>query len=458
MNKVNIKDDSAKIRDGLQNIAANLGTESSKAGQSRYVPRFHSEQSLDVMYRASPLARKIVNITTNDATKFWRAWKAESDEITKIEDLEKRLSVKRQVVKAQKWAQKYGGAAILIGEKGANIATPLDPEKITSLDYLTVLKHYDLTPDTQYSITDLSSPFFGEPAYFTFTREGVVRRIHRTRLAIFNNDGQIGKDYWGDSILSSVEQALLNFDSTAQNLAEMVYEAAVDVIKIPDLSQGLIGDENGEYERSVLQRLRLAKQGMYNSRILAMDMGEEYLQKTINFSGVADVLDKMKSVVSAYTDIPETRLFGRSPSGLNSTGEGDERNYHSNVLAIQENMIEPALYVLDACLVKVALGGVKPHIFYNWRPLDRNSDADTATIGLKTAQTAKILIGLNGMPPEAVLKSVVNTLTENGAMVGLEPEFGRLFDPNDITKSVATEPDPTIEAPLEEPAQNGVDP
>jgi hypothetical protein len=40
-------------------------------------------------------------------------------------------------------------------------------------------------------------------------------------------------------------------------------------------------------------------------------------------------------VVAGAADIPLTRLLGQSPRGLQSTGDGEERDYHSMIKARQ---------------------------------------------------------------------------------------------------------------------------
>ena len=40
--------------------------------------------------------------------------------------------------------------------------------------------------------------------------------------------------------------------------------------------------------------------------------------KTVTFSGVNDIIDATCNMLSAVTNIPQTKLFGRSPAGENS--------------------------------------------------------------------------------------------------------------------------------------------
>jgi phage-related protein (TIGR01555 family) len=50
--------------------------------------------------------------------------------------------------------------------------------------------------------------------------------------------------------------------------------------------------------------------------------------------------------VSGVTNIPVTKLFGRSSAGMNSTGEGEQSNYYDLIKSEQEIKILPQLQKL----------------------------------------------------------------------------------------------------------------
>ncbi|MFP3681974.1 DUF1073 domain-containing protein, partial [Pseudomonas sp. SIMBA_041] len=47
--------------------------------------------------------------------------------------------------------------------------------------------------------------------------------------------------------------------------------------------------------------------------------------------------------ISGASEIPVTRLFGRSPAGMNATGESDLQNYYEVVQQQQESTLGPIL-------------------------------------------------------------------------------------------------------------------
>ena len=62
---------------------------------------------------------------------------------------------------------------------------------------------------------------------------------------------------WGDSVLQSTLDDVRNLDATKANVASLVYEAKIDVIKVPELLQRLQA-QGTTYENLILQRIALA--------------------------------------------------------------------------------------------------------------------------------------------------------------------------------------------------------
>lgn len=229
----------------------------------------------------------------------------------------------------------------------------------------------------------------------------------------------------GDSVIQALFEAIKQSDGTMANAASLVFEAKVDVIKIPDFMQSL---EDPKYKNQVLERIRLAAMAKGINGMLILDAQEEYDSKQASFGGLPDIMDRFLQQVSGAADIPATRLLGQSPSGLNSTGEADLRNYYDRIQAIQELDIGPAMNLLDECLIRSALGARPDEIHYVWQPLWQPTAVDRATIAKSTADTIKTLSDTKLWDADALSKAATNLLVEQSVMPGLEAaveEFGR---------------------------------
>ena len=47
--------------------------------------------------------------------------------------------------------------------------------------------------------------------------------------------------------------------------------------------------------------------------------------------------------ICGATEIPATRLFGRSPEGMNATGDSDIQNYYEKISTKQDAQLRPIL-------------------------------------------------------------------------------------------------------------------
>lgn len=419
------------ISDGLQNSLANLGTLRDKAFSATYAFRQRTQDELINAYRTAWLARKIIDIIPTDATRRWRAWQADSVEITDIEAEERRLGVQVKLREAMISARLLGGAVIYIGTGDFDVSQPLNVERIGKGG----VKHLTVIGRDQISLgetdEDPESAAFGKPAWYQVGAKGV--RIHPSRVVdIRGATTPVGTpkfDQWGDSVLQPIFDAMTQADGTASNIATLTYEACVDVLRIPNLREMLLEQGGDAKLTSYLTTLAMAKG---NNGMLVLDgggaipgsetrdPGTEYDRKPIGFGGLGDIWDRMMQAVSGAADIPMTRLFGQSPGGLNSSGDGDLRNYYDRVQGMQELELTPALSILDECLIRSALGSRPDDVFYNWRSLWQTTDKERAEVGNITAQIVQTLSGANLFPVETLQAAAANAMVETGALPGLE--------------------------------------
>lgn len=418
--------------DSLKNLVANLGTGRDKASHTYYAVPYLSDHEALNAYRGAWLPRKIVDIPALDACRNWRGWNAEGDQISAIESEESRLGLQGKVLEAKIKARLYGGAAIYIGTGDSDPSKPLDPSRIGKggIRHLNVLTRRVLQAGEVE--TDPESPLYGQPAEYTISSKAGQVRIHPSRIVRFigapHPDPEMAtgqESGWGDSVLLAITEAIKQADGTSANIASLVFEAKIDVIKIPGLMQNLSGGD--DYSQQLLSRLTLAATAKGINGALMLDAEEDYQQKSANFATLPDILMTFFQQVSGASDIPMTRLFGESAGGLNSSGAENTRNYYDRIKAMQELTVTPAMAVLDECLIRSALGNRPLDVFYNWRSLWQTTDKDRADIGKTTADTIKTIADTGLIPDDVMSKVAQNMLTESGVAPGLESamaEFG----------------------------------
>lgn len=427
------------ISDGLQNVVANLGTSRDKAAHTAYIADNLSSEQLVNMYRTSWLAAAICDYPAEDATRKWRNWRAEADQITRIEAEEKRLGLQHKVQEALIASRILGGSALYISAENQDPTKPLKPgDRINSL---ILMGKDELTAGE--IVRDIASPYYGKPEFYEINSngQGTRVRVHASRFAVFTGRKVPGSGVhsnstvWGDSALQSTLGAVRSADTTVANIASLIFEANVDVMKVQGFAE-LLGQHQDEL---ILRRAHLQAAMKGINGMLMIDAQDDYEKKSAAFAGLEALMAKFFDWVSGAARIPVTRLFGRAAVALSGSGEGDERVYYDRVGDIQSQSIAPAISLLDECIITQALGDRPAEVYYEWAPLRQRTETESAEMFGKYASAARALAGTNAgevIPVDALSDALVNALTEIGVLPGLEAaveQYGSLGEQNRFT-------------------------
>jgi len=406
--------------DSLTNLLSGMGTSSDKITFTRYALISLTTAQLEAAYRSDWIARKVIDIPAFDATREWRAWQAEKDAITKLEEAEKGFALQPKLLLALQRARLYGGGALILGLDQGKEDEPVDLEAVKqgSLKYIHAVSRFEITAgDVEM---DIRSPYYGEPKYYESRSTAANIRLHPSRVVrligapILDVQQSNG---WGDSILQIVNDAIVATGVVAGGIAALVQEAKIDVIKIPGLMDQI---SVKEYEERLKKRFGLASDAKSIYKMLLLDKEEEWERITANFSGMPDVLKVYLLIASGAADIPATRMLGQSPAGLSATGESDTRNYYDRVHTEQRVILTPALTRMDEVLIRSALGTRPPEIFYEWNSLWQLDETQKAEIASKKANAFKIDVDAALIPGDVLREARVNQLIEDGTYPGLE--------------------------------------
>lgn len=421
------------LKDGLQGLTSGLGTMRDKAVELEYQFPQVAEEQLVAAYRTSWLARKIVDVPAMDSFRAWRTWQATAEEIEKLEAEEKRLQLLQKLMKTYRLARLYG-ACYLYFDLGDDASEPLQLDRVKAggLRFATVLTHRHLSIGEIED--DPMDSRFGRPRWYgVYGKPGV--RIHPSRVVTLKGSEPDvdmvfrggGRTVDGESTLLPLVDCVKQFDSAAGNIASLIFEAKVDVIKVKGLLSYISG--NPAEEQRLLDRYALAARAKGNNGMLLLDGdSEEYDQKNTSFAALPDIMDRFAQNASGAADIPMTRLYGRSPGGLSSTGDSDLRNYYDRISANQHLEIQPAMHYLDECLIRSALGRRPEEVHYLWSPLWQIDANERASIGNTTAGMIKTIQETGLIPDEVLARGAINALTEDGVLPGLEEEYTKYFE------------------------------
>jgi phage-related protein (TIGR01555 family) len=244
---------------------------------------------------------------------------------------------------------------------------------------------------------------------------------------------------WGDSVLQTVDETLKDIGLIVGGMANMVNDAKMDVIKIPNFSQNIA---TTEYANRLLARFAYANQSKSTVNSILLDKEEEWQRIQSNFGGLPNLLHEFFTVVAGAADMPLGRLMssssGRAMSGGGAAtggGEADLRGYYDRITSKQKTDYSPRMAPLDEVLVRSATGTYDNSIYYDWNPLWQITDAEKAKIALDKVSAMKIEIEMGLLNEDALRKAWANQLIEDGTYAGLEDaidEFGEEPEEPDI--------------------------
>ena len=379
--------------DGYVNVLNKYGTpqDNSTAYQFQHgglVP----DMLLTMHYEQNGLFAKIIDSPAEEAIKHGFELDIDNpDAETLLCDALDALEWEQKAATAIKWARLYGGAVIvMLIDDGGGLDEPLNRDAIKGIDGMRVYERAIVQPDWTAAI-------YGLPQHYTVTSISGYFRVHQSRCLVFKNgvlpEHTVNAQYrfWGLPEYLRIRNELREC-LTSHGLAVKLLDRSVQAIyTMKGLANLLITDEG---EDLVLRRLQLIDKarGILNSIAIDAD-GENYDFKSVTFAGVKEIIDTTCNMLSAVTNIPQTVLFGRSPAGMNATGQGDLENYYNLCERIQKMMLYGNLKKLSEIIFIAALakGDIteRPAVKVKFKPLWSLSEIEQADIEHKRAQTSQ---------------------------------------------------------------------
>lgn len=420
--------------DGYVNLLNKYGTkqDNSEAYKFEREPVIPDMQ-LTGLYEGNGLFSKIIDTPAEEALKHGFDLNLKSDELNAfVEDALDDLEWEERAATAIKWARLYGGALIvMLIDDGRGLEEPVDWEHIRSIDELRVYERSIVQPDyaslyqQDYGGKGVGNRVskFGQPEYYYVSSIYGSFKVHESRCLVFRN-GVLPEQtsnatylFWGMPEYVRIRRALRETVTAHTDSVKLLERSVQAIYSMKGLASLLTTDDG---ENQVLKRLQLVdtSRGLLNS--IAIDSeGEQYDFKTFQFSGVKDVIDATCNMLSALTNIPQTILFGRSPAGMNATGDSDFESYYNFVEKIQRLMLKRNLRTLLDVVFRagIASGDVteEPDYKLEFKPLWSLSDTEQAAVdqtkaqtALVKAQTAQTYVDMQALDPTEVRRRLAS--------------------------------------------------
>lgn len=419
--------------DSLTNVLTGLGTTADPRRARAYLPVVTDQNSLLNAYRGSGNMRKVVDIPALDCVREWRDWQATKQEIEAIEAEEERLGILEKVLQAEIY-RGLGGGALILGLPGE----PSDPAPAIAkggIAYIHVVTRWQLTIGEEQM--DFADPTYGGPKFFDIaTANGRNERIHPSRVIPFRGDpvpnmaGTTWEDrFWGDSRVIRCMDAVKNLDDALANFSALPGRARTSIFSVPGL-QNLLATTEGQAALSRRLGNLVTSESLFSATVLDAgdgkgNPGETIEHRQVTWTGIPEVIIAFAEALAAAADIPMTRLWGRAPEGMNSSGNSQQQDWNKMVGAMQELRLKPCLKALDRFLIPSA-GVTDTGVWWQFAPLQKPTEKEE-TERFKTFMEAVEKVQATGhVPDEALAEGLQTSLIEAGWMPGLEAALDKI--------------------------------
>ena len=418
--------------DSLKSLLSGMGNiNRDKLASTTYTYIELTDDQLVNAYRNSWVAKRLVEVPALDAIRQWRVWQTDNDNLNALEQYEDKLSIKQKLLQTIIASRALGGAGLYIGTKDQDLIRPLDPSKVKKdgLSYLIVFPRTALVAGELED--DVLSPYFGKPKYYEIVSNGNIVKIHPSRFVLFYGEQRLDEwaysgasRGWGDSVLQAAYSWMRNADSTGHNIASLVFEANINTYKVPELFEKLRDEEE---KRAIEERFAIASAMKGINGDIVMDSTEDFIRNSVSFNGLSDILDRFIVYVGASQGIPANKFLGQANKGL-SDGSDLLANYYDDIKAMQTLEIQPAMQILDECLIRSALGHKPDNISYTWQPLEQANAKEIAETGKILSEMASNLTSNGLFEQSEIREAMINKLVNDNVL----PNLGDVIDASNV--------------------------
>lgn len=412
---------------------------------------------------AQNMTRKWIQIqaTGDDA-------EAKADKIKAIEAEFKRINVREVFKQALEKDGYFGRAQIFIdcGDESDpdELKTPLSQsaDKITKgkLQRLQVVEPLWTYPDKYNTTNPLKDDFYRPQSWFVMGQQ-----VHASRLLTIVSrpvPDMLKPAYiFGGLSLSQLAKPYVdNWLRTRQSVSDLLHSFSIFVLKT-DMAATLAGDADD----GLIPRLELFNRLRDNRGVFALDKDKEEFE---NVSAPLGSLDKLQAQaqeqMSAVTGIPLVILLGITPSGLNTSTDGELQAFDQWIEAQQESHLRPPLTKVLNIVQLSLFGEVDQEIGFKFNALRTLTDTELAANRKTNADTAGVLIDKGVIDAEEERERLaneedslypgldLNKVIEPPAQPGMPGAPGGEEDEADLAAMMGGQPGA---APGQPPAQPG---
>ena len=354
MSKLKIKKRNARYVDSFHTMMENAGAvrrDVTSRVNGNFAPEpILSYEELSAIYQTVPVVRRAIELITGHILKNGVSFTIpDNPEATsEVVKLAERVQVNRLFEQAAMYTLINGCGGVLLVDTAQNPRKELNLKRLKGMTpKFTVIDGRFITDTPE---TDPLSPQFYEPKEFHV----MGRSFHPSWLNAFSGlpVTQVLKPkykYLGMSLIENAYQAIVNDEVMSKAIPNIVYRSSVVNYKITGMKDAIKAGE----EDNILKYISAAEnaKSILNATITDGEDAVEVVSREL--SGLDGLDQRSQYRLGASLGIAAVVLFGKSPDGMNASGNSDWENFYNYVEVWQKrwyNNLRWFYKVLTSCV------------------------------------------------------------------------------------------------------------
>jgi phage-related protein (TIGR01555 family) len=317
--------------------------------------------TLSYAYKQYGFLRTAIDQPVEDAFARGVGLESETLSVDELEQLKQAMEDNEDweaIKDAYKWGFLFGGG-VLIADTDQKTDKPLNKPALEG-------RRLEFIASDRWETTMIDPVAGAQESDFLF-HETVINRS-RTSLALGMNAPyyvRLRLQGWGLSFFEQCLPPIVQYLKSQGVMLELLDEAKIDVLKINQLSTTLMSNGGTSL---IKKRVDIAAQNKNYKSMLVMDSQDDYQQKQLQMSGLADFNREIRIMVCAYLKIPECKVWGIGANGF-SSGQDMLENYNTRIDSeIRPKMEKMIKWVVDLRCWQL-FGREVPDLTIKWSPL-----------------------------------------------------------------------------------------
>ncbi len=344
--------------------------------------------------------RLVPETVAEEMTREWGKVKGGDEEVIKqIEQRLNELGVRDLMRRHIENDHYFGRSQIFIDIEGQEDKTDLPllinerGVKKGSLKGFALVEALWSTPSAYNANNPLKNDFFVPYEWYV-----LGNRVHRDRLMtlIMRPVPDMMKpsyNFGGLPMTQAMKPYVERCERTVDSVSDLVHTYSITGLKT-DMSSVLSGGEGSA--ANLVLRAQIFSKMKNNQNLMLIDKSgeEEFFQLNTPLTTLDVLCSQAFEQMAGPAKMPLVKMFGKSPSGLNATGDSEIRVWYDHVAALQNAYALPQMKTIIDLVQLDLFGKIDPELYWQFNPLYQLDANEQADVDLKKAQTAQLYVDM----------------------------------------------------------------